>query len=133
LTCSILGEQALSVLGTVIGGPTNSNDFNWWNINYDSGVDGWSVEDYLVKYKLSPPIPDNNLPLKITQAIGTNITSTSANITWTTSKLSDSQVEYGLTTNYGLLTTVNAVSVTNHSVLLSSLSPATLYHFRVKY
>ncbi|MDO8523490.1 MAG: glycosyl hydrolase, partial [bacterium] len=41
--------QPTGVLGTVIGGSTNAGGFNWWNINYDSGVDGWSVENYLTK------------------------------------------------------------------------------------
>src|SRR5207244_3593842 len=47
---TLLGTQATNALGTVIGGPTYADGYWWWNINYDSGVDGWSVEDYLVKY-----------------------------------------------------------------------------------
>ncbi|MFA5809799.1 MAG: Ig-like domain-containing protein, partial [Thermoleophilia bacterium] len=46
---TLLGTQATGALGTVIGGPTAADGFNWWNINYDTGADGWSVEDFLVK------------------------------------------------------------------------------------
>ena len=47
---AILGYQAVGSLGTVIGGPTSSGGYNWWNINYDAGVDGWSIENYLSLY-----------------------------------------------------------------------------------
>ncbi len=50
-----LGTQTSGVLGTVTSGPTAANGYNWWNINYDTGVDGWSVEDYLVKTTTPPP------------------------------------------------------------------------------
>lgn len=40
--------------------PTLANDYWWWYVNYDSGADGWSVENYLTKYTpvtiLSPSI-----------------------------------------------------------------------------
>ena len=54
---TLLATQPDGTLGTVIGGPTAANGFNWWNINYDTGADGWSVEDYLVKVRgdTTPP------------------------------------------------------------------------------
>src|SRR3989344_5880506 len=54
---TILGTQVTGQLGTVIGGPTNSGGFNWWNINYDSGADGWSAENYLTKVASPTPTP----------------------------------------------------------------------------
>jgi hypothetical protein len=33
----------------VIRGSTNAAGCNWWKIDYDSGVDGWTVEDNLQK------------------------------------------------------------------------------------
>jgi hypothetical protein len=54
-TGTLLGTQATGNLGTVIGGPTTAGGFTWWNINYDSAPDGWSAEDFLVKY--TPPAP----------------------------------------------------------------------------
>jgi hypothetical protein len=41
-------------------------------------------------------------------------------------------VEYGLTTSYGLTSTLNTTLVTSHSVILSGLTPNTPYNFRVK-
>lgn len=60
-----------------------------------------------------------------------SITTNSATITWTTDVGSTSQVEYGTTTAYGTLTTLNSTLVTAHTVLLSGLSTGTLYHYRV--
>src|SRR5207244_2266383 len=66
-------------------------------------------------------------------AVGsTNVSSTSATITWTTNEASDSQVEYGLTTSYGTQTTINSSLVTSHSQNLSGLSANTTYNYRVK-
>jgi hypothetical protein len=55
-----------------------------------------------------------------------------ATMTWTTDKLSDSQVDYGTTTAYGSSTTLDSALVTSHSEPVSGLTPSTLYHYRVK-
>src|SRR3989344_6519852 len=44
---ALLGQQSTGAQGTVIGGPTFANSLWWWNINFDSGVDGWATEEYL--------------------------------------------------------------------------------------
>ena len=60
-----------------------------------------------------------------------NVADTGATITWTTDIISDTVVNYGLTTSYGS-TASNGVKVVNHSINLTGLTPSTLYHFRVK-
>jgi Bacterial Ig domain/Immunoglobulin domain len=65
-------------------------------------------------------------------AVGvSSITTSGATVGWTTDVGATSQVEYGTTTAYGSLTTLNSSMVTSHSVQLSSLSISTLYHYRV--
>lgn len=61
------------------------------------------------------------------------LTPFSATIAWTTNEASDSAIDYGLDTNYGLSSSASP-PVTAHSVTLSSafLSPQTLIHYRVK-
>src|ERR1700693_5634975 len=61
-----------------------------------------------------------------------NITISGATINWTTSISANSQVEYGTTTAYGTLTTLDATLVTGHSQILSGLLAGTIYHFRVR-
>src|SRR3989344_653295 len=50
---TILGNQASGNRGTVIGPsdgrPVSAGGYNWWQIDYASGADGWSGENYLVK------------------------------------------------------------------------------------
>jgi hypothetical protein len=74
---------------------------------------------------------NDNQPPVISNVTSTQITLTSATINWSTDKPADSQVEYGLNTGYGQGTPVNATLTQNHSVVLSGLSPNTLYHYRV--
>ncbi|HEX5222149.1 MAG TPA: phosphodiester glycosidase family protein [Verrucomicrobiae bacterium] len=54
---------------------------------------------------------------------------TSATITWTTITPATTQLRYGLDTNMTLLTSSNSTLVTNHSVLLTNLTPKTGYYF----
>ena len=59
-----------------------------------------------------------------------NITVSGARITWTTNEPATSQVEYGLTKEYGSLTTEDANLVTSHSVDLADLEAGKTYHYR---
>jgi hypothetical protein len=67
----------------------------------------------------------------ISGVAATGITSTTANIVWTTDSAATTRVEYGLTNGYCCSTTMNAALVTSHSQGLSGLLPATTYHYRV--
>jgi hypothetical protein len=49
LLARILGTQVVGALGTLTGGATAQEGYRWWNINYDSGVDGYSSEDFIAK------------------------------------------------------------------------------------
>ena len=55
---------------------------------------------------------------------------TTAVITWNTTSPASSQVQYGPTPDLPLLTPPTSTLLTNHSVLLRDLSPATSYYFR---
>lgn len=67
----------------------------------------------------------------ISQILATQVTNSSALITWSTGIAGNSQVDYGTSTAYGSSTTVNPNLVKVHSVALSNLSANTAYHFRV--
>jgi hypothetical protein len=55
----------------------------------------------------------------------------SATITWITNLASDSRVDYGAASNQLTQNAADANPVTNHSVTLSGLAPATTYFYRV--
>src|SRR3989344_9683490 len=49
-----LGTQPTGAQGAVVGGPIFRSNYWWWKINYDTGADGWSIENFLEKVS---PIP----------------------------------------------------------------------------
>jgi len=47
---NLLGSHVSGELGTVIGGPQTADGYIWWNVNYDSGADGWTTEPNIDVY-----------------------------------------------------------------------------------
>jgi outer membrane protein assembly factor BamB len=72
-----------------------------------------------------------SVALAIANVTVASVTQGSAVIQWTTNDLSDSQVDYGFTTDY-VKTAGTAAGIVNHSVTLSGLTPGKPYHFRVR-
>lgn len=74
--------------------------------------------------------PDSTPPL--ISGIGTsNLTDTSVIIKWLTDENANTTVDYGTTAAYGT-TVSNATMLLNHAISLPGLTPATLYHYRVR-
>ena len=44
---ALLGTQPAGASGNVIGGPVQANGYWWWQVDYATGSDGWSVENWL--------------------------------------------------------------------------------------
>jgi DNA/RNA endonuclease YhcR with UshA esterase domain len=61
----------------------------------------------------------------------TNITTSSLTINFKTQNAGDSKVEYGTTSTALSQTATNAVSTTNHSIVLNGLQPSTVYYVQV--
>lgn len=60
-----------------------------------------------------------------------NITSENAEISWVTNEPVTSQLEYGLTTEYGLMVPVSSQPATVHTVGLTGLLSKTQYNYRI--
>jgi adhesin/invasin len=75
--------------------------------------------------------PDIDAPL-ISEVAAGGITGVGATITWTTSEPATSQVDYGLTDQYGQSTELDTDLVISHSVSLTGLSAGKTYHYRVR-
>lgn len=56
LTATLLGTQAQGSFGTIIAGPVPMDNFTWWQVNFDSGADGWCGEDNFAK-QTAPSTP----------------------------------------------------------------------------
>jgi hypothetical protein len=70
-------------------------------------------------------------PLAVTDVIAT-VTGTSADVTWVTNQLADSQVEYGLDASYGAVSPLDPAMVLGHSITVAGLEPGATYHYRVR-
>jgi len=78
----------------------------------------------------TPSLADTAAPV-ISAVNSSNITTSGATITWTTNEAATSQVEYGLTEEYGLTTPLDTNLMTGHSVDLTGLKAGKTYHYRV--
>ena len=75
-----------------------------------------------------PPLPDVTPPIISNVQVAPGVTG--ATITWDTNELADSQINYGLTNNYGS-NYFDPAGVLSHSALLLNLNPNTNYHFKI--
>ena len=119
------GTAVLSIAsGTVYSANSSSNIY--------AGGSGTSIALKPVPPPVVAPPPDT-IPPKITAINVSQVTVTSALVSWTTSEPATSEVDYGPTQGYGLAAADGAL-VTDHKVTLNSpvIAPATLYHLIVK-
>ncbi len=58
---AIIGSQSQGALGTLVYGPVYSGGYNWWEVNYNIGTDGWSAETSFIKYTALLPLPTSTV------------------------------------------------------------------------
>lgn len=71
----------------------------------------------------------DSTPPKISDIVVTEVTEHSATVIWKTNDKADSQINYGLSNDYGIVREPVADKKT-HEILLEDLEAATTYHFR---
>ena len=74
--------------------------------------------------------PDPNAPIKFTQITLTNVSSNSVSINWVTDKWTTGFIDYGPDANFGMNAS-DPNSLTNHVTALYSLTPSTLFRYRI--
>jgi phosphodiesterase/alkaline phosphatase D-like protein len=90
--------------------------------------DRWNM----VAVELVRPISVAPVAPTISGVGASNLTSSSATISWATDQPSSSQIDYGPTSTYGSSTTLDSTAVLSHSQTITGLSPSTTYHYRVR-
>lgn len=65
LSATLLGTQAQGSAGTIMAGPVVMDNITWWQINYDSGADGWSGADNFLKITGQPTPPTTPKGVKV--------------------------------------------------------------------
>ena len=80
---------------------------------------------------ITPPPPPPPSGLSISGLMVSNVTTTSASVSWTTNIPATSQVQYGTSTSYGSSTPLDSTPVTSHSAQLVGLAAGTAYYLQV--
>ena len=80
---TLLGTQSSGSQGVTIGGPTvatlNGTSYTWWNVNFDSGTDGWVADIGLIA--IVPAAPTLNSPGSGSSP-GTTISTLTPTMSW---------------------------------------------------
>jgi hypothetical protein len=102
-----------------------SEGTSYWRVK---GVDGAANESswssaWSFALDTTPPI--------ISDLAASDVTTSTAIISWTTDEPCSSQVRYGTTTAYGLTSSLDITLTNSHSVTLADLKGGTTYHIRV--
>lgn len=80
----------------------------------------------------TPPTPTADTTPPTIQNVTTLATSNTASLSWSTSEPASTKMEYGLTTNYGQSSSLDATLLTSHNVSLTNLQTTTTYHYRLR-
>lgn len=111
------GADAITVSATVTGGGGGGNNGS------QPGVGGGNPGGGNQADVIAPVIENVTV---------SEITETSAIISWNTDEASHSRVDYGFTTSYEVGSKQQDEEVATHTVALTDLIPGQLYHFRVR-
>ncbi|MCP4152702.1 MAG: hypothetical protein GY757_33515 [bacterium] len=106
--------------------PSDDETFWYTQEYYTSTGTNWQTR--IGSFKISN-IVDTTPPV-ISSVASSDITNTTATITWTTDEDATSVVNYGTSSSYGSTETVSGYDTT-HSVTLTGLTADTTYHFEV--
>jgi hypothetical protein len=111
----------------------NSITFNFTNSSFSSYKPSL-ISPLMVQFYLkNSPFPNQigGIPPNVGQMNVFNITPSSAEITWLSDTKTTTQIEYGLTDEYGSTSTLVETLSNFHHVLLTGLTTSTEYHYRV--
>ena len=118
------GLSVNTATGSISGTPTAAGTWSATISATNSGGTG-SASLTLSIANAAPPA------LAITSSSVTNITATSAIVTWTTSVLSNGTVSYGTSSSRLNLSASDGVQGTTHTVVLPNLTSKTRYYYRI--
>lgn len=121
------GSENFSV-EALTGGNTTSSPVDW---QVQASDDPGGADPITCSGDLSVSIVQPPTQINISNVGVTDVSSSSATVTWTTDAASTSQVDYGLDSNYGSNSDTDNSLVTSHTVTLNNLESNTGYHFQV--
>ena len=114
---------------TLVTGLSDGNSYIYY-VRCQDTSNNQNTTDFQISFSIAEPSPPDTIPPNISNIQVTNITASGATVIWITDDLSDSTVNYGLTTSLNL-TQSDASLVTSHLTNLISLSSETLYYYQI--
>ena len=78
LAGTLLGQQPVGALGTIVAGPVVMDNITWWQVDFDTGTDGWSGGNNFIMAIDQTPVVPPVVPPTATFAIGNRIQTTTA-------------------------------------------------------
>jgi hypothetical protein len=123
--------------GGVITGAGPSYSYSWDSTTVANGTHTLSAvatdtTGNAASASVSVTVSNSIVPPVISGVAPGAVTSSSATITWITDKASNSQVAYGTSSAYGLLSPLDTTLTTSHSVTLTGLAASTTYYYQVQ-
>jgi len=127
-SCSSLGNQQTGALGSVVRGPKSGTGGIFWNIDYDIGADGWSLENWL-ENEVESDTTAPSVPAALTPI---SVTSSQIDLSWDAStdpvvsgQTSSGVVSYNVYRDSVLIATVPVTSYSDVGL------PASIYSYTV--
>ncbi len=133
---SAVSQMRFSNTGSSFSTPVAFAPTATWTLSSGAGTKTVSVQFKDAAGNWSPSFTDtivlDTTAPTISSTAASGVTGGSAAITWLTNEPATSQVEYGPSTSYGLLTTRDPALVTSHRIVLGGLAASTRYYFRAR-
>jgi YVTN family beta-propeller protein len=121
---SSLNSNLVQSHTVTLTGLTPGTTYNYDVVSTNSaGTTSGLSTNYTFSTILPPPV--------ISGVSVSNVTTTSATVTWTTDQASSSQVNYGTTNTYGSSSPLSSSLVQSHTVTLTGLTSGTTYSYDV--
>lgn len=98
---SILGSQAQNSKGIIISGPKSGNGYTWYKVDYETGVDGWTMKQYLTLFTNNTTLP--NPPSSVSASA---LSASQINLSWSAVAGATSYNVYSNTASDGVFTKV---------------------------
>lgn len=127
--CPSVASLPSGTTGVVVGGPqqvwADGGGYTWWQVQWSTGVTGWSVENYLARVIPLPPAPSG--------VVATALSPSTARVSWR----DESSLETGFRVERaasaaGPWTEATRVDTNIVTAVVSNLTAGTAWWFRVR-
>jgi len=126
-----IGSQVNGVIGTVVDGPVEASGYTWWEIDYDTGVDGWSAEDFIEKYVLGVGEVPGNFTVSLDE-VYCDANEPAVRISWAESDGADSYYVYRSDTDINNFLPYANVGTDTEFVNEVNLEVGNTYFYQIK-